>query len=315
MGIKILSSAYSVPALCLNNDELAALKNIDTNDEWIKTRTGISERRLSVNELTSDLGADAAKKAIKNAGIKAEDLECIIVATFTSENFTPSCACVIQDKLGLSDKPMIMAFDINAACSGFIYALTVANGLLSSGHVKNVCVIGSDRVTSVTNWEDRSTCVLFGDGAGAMIIEKDDSKETHLYTAAQGDASGIIQAEAFPEYVPVHMEGQTVFRFATKSMMEGIQKVLDASGYTLDDIDWIVPHQANKRILDYVIKKSKIDPSKVYSNIDHFGNTSAATVPIGFAELDERGDIKPGMKIILVAFGGGFAWASALLEI
>lgn len=312
MGIQILSSAFSVPENCVTNDELS--RKVDTSDEWIRTRTGIGARYIAEHETTSDLGYAAAAKAIERAGLRPEDIDCIITATFTPENFTPSCACLIQEKLGISGLP-IMAFDVNAACSGYLYALNVASALLETGQVKCACVVGAEVISNVLDWEDRSTCVLFGDGAGAMVVRADASKQTCFYAAAKGDSSGALETKSLPVHRPVTMDGNAVFRFATKAMSEAVDKALEKSGLSIADIDWIIPHQANIRIIDYVAKKAKIDRSKVYVNIDRYGNTSSASIPIAFAEMAEKGLLKPGMKVIMAGFGAGFTWAGALIEI
>lgn len=315
MGIRILGSGYYVPENCFTNDQIAELKQIDTTDEWIRTRTGIETRHIAnEKETTTEMGLRAAEKAVRNAGIDVNAIDAVIVATFTPEFYTPSTACLIQKKLGIEGKS-VLAFDMNAACSGFVYALTVADALLENDHIKNVCVIGTESVTRVTNWQDRSTCILFGDGAGAMVLTKDHTKQSCFFTAAEGDVDGAIYSRAFDSYEPLHMEGSTVFRFATKAMTDSIDAVLEKSGLTIEDIDYIIPHQANKRIIDYVIRKTKIAPEKVYSNIEHYANTSSATIPIGYAEMDEAGKLKKGMKVILTGFGGGFTWASALLTV
>ena len=314
MGIRILGSGSYTPKRCMSNEELAAEKKVDTNDEWIRTRTGIETRHVAdAEETTPEMGLRAARLAIEKAGMVPDDIDAIIVATFTPEFYTPSTACVIQKRLGIT-KP-IMAFDVNAACTGFVYALTLADGLLAVGHVKNVLVIGTESVTRVTNWMDRSTCILFGDAAGAMVVGRDDAKDSYFYTKAEGDLDGVIYARAFDTYEPLHMEGSTVFRFATRAMVESIDAVLDQAGLTIDDIDFIIPHQANKRIIDYVNKKKKIQPEKVYSNIEHYGNTSSATIPVAYAEMDEANMLKSGMKIILVGFGGGLTWGASLLTV
>ena len=312
MGIKILGTGWAVPGRCVTNAELE--KTVDTSDEWIRTRTGIGQRYLSDGETTSALGTRAVQDALAHAGVEAGAVDCIIAATFTCETMTPSCACLIQEHLGLSDKP-VMAFDVNAACSGYIYAMNIASALLASGQVRCACIVGVETLSNVTNWEDRSTCVLFGDGAGAAVLKWDASTTSHFFTAAAGDASGILEARAFPVRTPIVMEGNKVFRFATKAMAGAVDEILKRSGLTIGDIDWIVPHQANLRIIDYVTKKSGIDPERVYVNIERFGNTSSASVAIAFAELMEKGLASQGMRIILVGFGAGFTWGAALLEI
>ncbi|MEG0377320.1 MAG: beta-ketoacyl-ACP synthase III [Eubacterium sp.] len=312
MGIQLLGSGKALPQKCVTNDDLSLV--LDTSDEWIRSRSGICTRYISEGETTSDLGSRAADEAIKNAGLVPEDIDCIITATFTPENFTPSCSCLIQEKLGLKEVPL-MAFDVNAACSGFMYALNVASALLAVGQIKCACVIGAETISNVLDWTDRSTCVLFGDGAGAVVVKADPDKEMAFYAAAKGDSSGNLETKALPVHKKVTMEGNAVFRFATKAMTDAVSQVLKKSNHTIDDIDWIVPHQANIRIIDYVTKKSKIDSAKVYTNLDRYGNTSAASIPIALAEMMADGKLKAGMKIVLAGFGAGFTWAGALLEI
>lgn len=312
MGIQILSSAFSVPENCVTNDDLA--KKVDTSDEWIRSRTGIGARFIAEHETTSDLGYAAAAKAIERAGLKPEDIDCIVTATFTPENFTPSCACLIQEKLGIRELP-VMAFDVNAACSGYLYAMNVASALLETGQANHACVVGAEVISNVLDWEDRSTCVLFGDGAGAMVLKADPARQSCFYAAARGDSSGALETKSLPVHRPVTMDGNAVFRFATKAMSEAVDRALEKSGLTIADIDWIIPHQANIRIIDYVAKKARIDRSKVYVNIDRYGNTSSASIPIAYAEMAENGLLKPGMKVIMAGFGAGFTWAGALIEI
>ncbi|MEG0309727.1 MAG: beta-ketoacyl-ACP synthase 3, partial [Eubacterium sp.] len=220
MGIHILGSAKALPKHLVTNDDLS--KQVDTSDEWIKQRTGIETRYIVEDETTSDLGSKAALNAIIAAGLEPEAIDCIITATFTPENFTPSCSCLIQEKLGLSDKPL-MAFDVNAACTGFLYALNVASALLETGRVKCACIIGTEVISNVLDWKDRSTCVLFGDGAGAVVIEADASKESYFFAAAKGDSSGALQTKALPVHQSVTMEGNAVFRFATKAMTDAVK--------------------------------------------------------------------------------------------
>lgn len=312
MGIEILGSAFTVPQRCVTNQVM--MKIVDTDDEWIRTRTGIETRYHADDETVTTLGTEAGRKAIERAGLQPEDIDCIIAATFTGETMTPSAACLIQESLGIADKP-VFAFDINGACTGFIYALNVASSLLATGQVKCALVMGVEILTNVTNFADRSTCVLFGDGCGAVVVKNNPEKQSVFFTAAHGDSSGDLEARAWPERTPLHMEGNKVFRFATAAMAEALDEVLDRAGLTIDAIDYIIPHQANIRIIDYVTKKSGIAPEKVYININKYGNTSSAGMAIAFAEMAEKDLLMPGMKIVLVGFGGGYTFGAAVVEI
>lgn len=320
-NIEIIGSGYAIAKHCITNHHLE--KVIDTSDEWIVARTGIQTRYVSDDENTSDLGYRASKNAIEKSGIDPNDIDLIIVATMTPDHFTPSCACLIQEKLGLNNNH-IMAFDINAACSGFIYAMQVASSML--GAYNCALVIGAETLSKIIDWQDRNTCVLFGDGAGALIMKyQENNKEIYHYAKSIGDNQGILKAEGIPLHAPLHnaenrfgylkMEGNEVFRFAVKAMEHGINEVLKQSGLTLDDIDLIIPHQANLRIIAYVAKRMKIDQDKFYTNLHQFGNTSAASVAIAYAQASQQGIIKSGMKIILVGFGAGFTYGASLLEL
>ena len=296
-------------------------KRVDTSDEWIVQRTGIKSRYISEEENTSDLAYRAALSAIEDAKIEKESIEVIIVATLTPDHFTPSTACLVQAKLGLNNAS-IMAFDINAACSGFLYGFQIASDLLN--RYQRILIIGSETLSKVINWDDRSTCVLFGDGAGAWIIEKGDTVLYH-YASSEGDDKGVLQAKGLelvhdlmnPKPIEhyLSMQGNDVFRFATRVLKEAMEEVLNQANLNIDDIDLIIPHQANYRIIKRVSKKMGIDMNKFYLNLHEFGNTSAASIPIAFAQAREEGKIHDHSKVILVGFGAGLTYGATLLNL
>ncbi len=318
--IKILGSGLAKAAHCIDNDALS--KVVDTSDEWIRTRTGIQTRYVSSEENTSDLGYRAACEAIEKANISVQDIDLIIVATMTPDHVTPSTACLIQEKLGLNDK-VVMAFDVNAACSGFLYALQVASSMMPQ--FNKALVIGAETLSKIIDYTDRNTCVLFGDGAGAIIIQNDASvKPLAFYANGYGDVQGILQAKGNALHAPLQniatshqyltMEGSEVFRFAIKAIPEAVYAVLEKANQTIEDIDLIIPHQANLRIIQYVSKKMKVSEDLFFTNLHEFGNTSAASVVIGLAQAQQEGKLKRGMKIVLVGFGAGFTYAASYIE-
>lgn len=320
---RIEGFGYAKPKRAVSNKELETF--IDTNDEWIQQRTGIKQRYISEEENTSDLGCRAAEMALRNANLNASQIDLIICATFTPDFTTPSCACLIQNKLKINEQ-RVMAFDVNAACSGFLYALQVGHALIASGQAHNALIIGAEVISKQLDWKDRSTCIIFGDGAGAVVLSETQSEQRMLhYANAAGDAEGIIHANAakprklFAEilFEPsiVHMEGSATFRFAIKAMKESIEMVCTDAKVSMQEIDWIIPHQANKRIIDHVCKHCNIDMKKVYMNIHEMGNTSAASIPLALGEMQEQGLLKPGMKIVMSGFGAGFTWAAAYIEL
>lgn len=323
MNAKIKGFGYCLPKRKLTNDELAQV--VDTNDEWISSRTGIHSRYVAEDENTSDLGAKAAQRAMDDAKIKKEDIDIIICATFTPDHATPSAACLIQEKLGMNDQK-VMAFDINAACSGFMFALQTAHAYIACGMAKNIIVIGSENISKQLNWEDRGTCIIFGDGAGAVVLSANEqAKPMFHFACSQGDNNGVIMSEAvlprvaltpqIPTQTYVKMEGNATFRFAIQAMQESILDVLEQANVSLEDIDWIVPHQANQRIISNVVKRLKIDEKKVFMNIAEVGNTSAASIPLALGQMKEQGLLKDGMKIVLSGFGAGFTWAGCYMEL
>lgn len=321
INIKLKGCGYVSADTLLTNDELS--KYVDTSDEWIQTRTGIKQRYISRNENTSDLAYKAALNAIEDAKMDKNEIDLIIVASATPDYITPSTACIVQEKLGLNGNE-VMAFDVNAACSGFLYAMNVAAHMLES--CKCALIIGAEVLSKIIDWKDRNTCVLFGDGAGAVILKKESNeKKIEFYAKSIGDVNGILRADGLcfnspfsenkKDYGYLTMDGKEVFRFAVKAMEDGIRKVLDKVNVSLDEIDLIIPHQANLRIIKNVAKRMKLSEDKFFINLDSFGNTSAASVVIALAQAKSEGIVKPGMKIVLIGFGSGFTYASAYIEL
>lgn len=297
-------------------------KRIDTSNEWIKSRTGIESRYFSHDENTSFLAYKASLSAIKDANINKEEIDLIIVATCTPDNLTPSCSCLLQEKLGLNDKD-VMAFDINAACSGFLYGLHIASKMLYE--YKCALVVGSEVLSKVINYNDKNTSVLFGDGAGAVIMKREDTnKHMYFYANSIGDSNGYLTikgSDLTQNFVngnfkisPISMNGNEVFRFAVNAMAKSTSEILKKANKNIEDVDLIIPHQANIRIINHVIKKEKINKDKVFINLNKYGNTSAASVAIALSEAKEKGLIKEGNSILLVGFGAGFTYASAYIE-
>lgn len=318
-NIKLKGAGSYLPNNQVSNHDFE--KIVDTSDEWIKSRTGISTRFLSETEDTSELGYKAALDALKSAKMKPEEIDLIIVATFSPDNFTPSCACLIAGRLGL-EKQNVMAFDINAACSGFIYALSIASALLNTKMYKNALVIGSEVLSKLIDYNDRNTCVLFGDGAGCLVLSSEENnKELYTFCSAKGDMDKALWAEGVKPHpilqnapidnYHIKMDGKKVYVFAIDAMDKAIKEVLKISGKTIDDVDVIIPHQANYRIISSVCKRHNVDEKKVYLNLDRYGNTSAASIALGMAELWEE---LQGKRVLLVGFGAGFTWASAYIE-
>ncbi len=300
-------------------------KIVDTNDEWIKSRTGIEKRRIAADDVpSSELGLKAAKEALKNAELDAEDLDLVLVATVTPDMPFPATACIIQEKLGANKAA---AFDLEAGCSGFVYGISVASQFIETGMYDNILVIGTETLSKIVNWEDRTTCVLFGDGAGAAVLKptekggilashlgSDGSGEDALYVPAGGSQKPATEETVKNNEHYLVMEGNRVFKFAVKTMSKASLKVLKQAGLKKEDIDLLIPHQANTRIIDSSAKRLKLESDKVYVNLPEYGNTSGASVPIALAEAAEKGLIKNGDIVLLVAFGAGLTWASAVME-
>ncbi len=318
--IKIVGTGFYVPDKILTNSDLE--KMVDTSDEWIITRTGIKERRVaSPEQATSDLGIEAGLNALRSARLKIEDIDLIIAATSTPDTIFPSTACWIQKGLGADHIP---AFDISAGCTGFLYGMILAEGLILSGALKRILLVGGELLTKVTNWKDRSTCVLFGDGAGAVILEEsdDDSGMLSSYWKADGNLGDLLSIPGGGTRIPasnqtisqglhfLHMKGNEVFKHAVKRMGEAALEALARADLKKEDVDYLVTHQANIRIIEATGKRLKLPPEKVYINIHKYGNVSVATIPIGLHELSQAGKLKKGDIILMDAFGAGFTWAA-----
>ena len=302
---KVVSTGRYTPEGVLSNQDLE--KIVDTSDEWITSRTGIKERRIANGKNTSDIAALAAKNALDKANYDKGKIDLIIVATFTAELRSPSVACRVQSILGLENEG-IVAFDINAACTGFIYALNVAERLMHSGAYKSALVIGAEVISRVTDYKDRNTCVLFGDGAGAVIIEKDESKEVIFSVETKADDDLILYVDDF-----VSMNGQKVYQFASRVIKTRVNGVLEHGGIDKDDIKMIIPHQANIRIIQSASKALKIPMERFFVNIHKYGNTSAASIPIALDEMLEEHSMASGDKVVLVGFGAGLTSGACAL--
>ena len=308
-GIEIISTGRKLPGKCVTNDDLKAF--VDTDDVWITSRTGIKTRFYADGEKTYELARDAALEAISRSGLEPEDISLCIVATITGDYATPSVACMLQSELGL--RTDIPAFDVNAACSGFIYALNIAEKMLSEGEY--ALLIGVERLSKILDFTDRSTCVLFGDGAGAMIACGNMQHRFYGSMGAEGNKPALYVGGINEDASYVHMNGQEVFKFATRAIESGIRKMLSESGLSMDDIAYIVCHQANARIIAHVQRRLKIPPEKMFMNLQKYGNTSGASIPIAFDEMNKAGMLKKGEKIIAVGFGAGLTWANCLIEV
>lgn len=315
--MKILGFGKAVPRKIVTNDDLS--KFVETSDEWIFQRTGIRERRIS-DENTSELAYRSAVDAIKNSNIDKNEIDLIVCATMTPDNFTPSVACMVQEKLGLGDN--VTAFDVNAACTGFVYALKIVASMLNTYH-KKALIIGCETLSKIINFEDRNTCVLFGDGAGAIVVEKDEKNE-EFYTCSFGNDKDLIAENVGMNFEMknkvlksgfLKMDGKEVFKFAINVVEKSINKILDMNNLRIEDINLIIPHQANQRIINNVAKKFNISNDKFFVNLEKYGNTSAASIPMALCEVFESKKITKGDKVILVGFGGGLTWGSTIIEI
>lgn len=323
INAKITGVGGYVPEKVYDNAYMESI--VDTNDEWITRRTGIKERHIAADdEFTSDMAAKASVQAIKNAGISAEDIDLIMLGTVTPDYFTPSSACVVQNLIGAVNAA---AFDYNAACSGFVTGLTVAKQFIETGVYKNILVVCADTLSKATDYKDRATCVLFGDAAGAAVVSA--SEETGIITTdigADGASGMAITSLAYREDAEevekrvsgrkdtLWMAGSAVMKFAVKAMADSSQRVIDKAGITWDDVNLVVPHQANYRIVDSAVKRMGISEDKVFLTLEKYGNTSASCIPVALSEAVQSGRIKKGDKIVLVGFGGGLTWGAALLE-
>jgi len=308
--VAITGTGSYLPERILTNEDLE--KMVDTSDEWIVSRTGISQRRICEKNMTTvDLAANAAEKALQAAGVLAEDLDLIIVATVTPHGLFPSVASGIQDRIGAQKAG---AFDLGAACSGFIYALEVGRQFIASGTYDNVLIVGAETLSKFTDWEDRNTCILFGDGAGAAVLQPVQASEKGILASTlrtDGSGGDLLKLE---HGGLIQMNGNEVYRFAVKIMGEAVIEALQKAGLAKGDLDYLIPHQANIRIIQAAAKRLDLPMEKVYVNVNKYGNTSAASVPIALDEAVKLGQVRDGRIIALVGFGAGLTWAASILR-
>lgn len=324
--LRIAGMGYSVPDTIITNDDLTKL--YETSDEWIYTRTGIKERRVvSGNESAIDLGVSAAKKAIEKSGFKSEDIDCVIAAASAPPQLYPALACDIQYRLGIPNH--VPSFDLTAACTGTIYALQVARGLIGAGLYKTVLIVAADNNSRLVDWKDRGTSILFGDGAGAMVVtEAEDGVDDilSLTIKADGEIGQYIYMNMPGENCPlvepcdvvdskIHMAGRDVYKFVVSTLPKYVDLAIEEAGMTANDIDYLIPHQANQRIVEALQQRLGYSDDKVISNIKYYGNTSAASIPIALVEGVEKGKIKLGSTAILCGFGAGMTWGAAVVRL
>ena len=315
---RIAGTGRYLPAETLTNDDLVR-RGVETSDEWVRTRTGIAQRHVAAEgESTSDLALAASREALAAAGLAAADVDLIIVATTTPDMVFPSTACILQDKLGVRGGP---AFDVQAVCSGFVYALAIADGMLKTGAARNALVVGAEIYSRILDWRDRKTCVLFGDGAGAVVLVPSDRPGV-LATRLHADGShrgmlcvpgqvrnGAVWGDPF-----VHMDGQAVFKFAVRVLTEAADEALAAASMARPAIDWLIPHQANLRIMDATARRLDVPQERVVVTVDRHANTSAASIPLALDEAVRDGRIRAGHHVMMLGVGGGFTWGSALVR-
>jgi 3-oxoacyl-[acyl-carrier-protein] synthase-3 len=324
-NVGIIGVGAYAPETVMTNSDLE--KMVDTSDQWITERTGIRERRISPADVpTSELAALAAEKALADAGLTIDDMDAIIIGTSSPDMFYPSVGCLVQTRLKANRK--IPAFDLQAGCSGYSYAMVVATQFIRTGMFKKVLVIGADEISKMINWQDRNTCILFGDGAGAVVLGEVDAPYGILgaFMGADGIGGELLKFPAGGTRMPateetvrqklhsVHMEGNEVFKFAVRVMGEAAGKALEDAGLVESDIDWLIPHQANMRIIQSAAKRLKMPMEKVIINLDRYGNTSSASIPLALDEAVRDGRIQPGNIVMMVGFGAGLTWASLVLR-
>ncbi len=319
MRAKIIGTGSCLPEKIVTNEFLSTI--VDTSDEWITSRTGIRERHISVDETTVSLSAEAARRALDMAEVTAEEIDLIIVATCTADTLVPSTACLVQDEIGAVNAA---AFDINAACSGFVFALTIVDAYMQIGAYRTALVIGAETLSRIVSWQDRSTCVIFADGAGAAVVRASETGVIAADIGSDGSKGGAIYVksrENFNPFVPeqkptdwLYMDGGDVFKFATRKIPEAIRGTLEKTDLTLEDIDWFLLHQANARINETIAKRLNIPMEKIPSNLEHVGNTSGGSVPILLDEVNRKGLLKSGNKVVFAGFGSGLTWGVMVLE-
>lgn len=319
MNIRICGTGSAIPAKRVTNDDLS--KIMDTSDEWISIRTGIRTRHLAETETTTSLAVTAAQRALENAGVQAEEIDLIVAATATSDYVVPTLSCEVQRELGASHA---VAFDLGAACSGFLFALSTAQAYIASGMYKNALVIGAEVLSKLMDWSDRSTCVLFGDGAGAVVVKADENAAFESVQGSDGSKGMVLACKNRPVVNPYHddqeayshlaMDGQEVFRFAVRTVPQAIRQVLDKAGLAEEDVKYFVLHQANLRIIEAVAKRLGEPMEKFPTNMQECGNVSAASVPILLDEINRKGMIQKGDRLVLAGFGAGLTWGAAVLD-
>ena len=328
VGVKVKGIGRAVPEVIASNDDFA--KIVDTNDEWITQRTGIKTRHISNGEPTYYFGAKAAKEAVADAGLEPSDIGLIIVTTVTPDYYTPSTACLIQRELGISGCP---AFDVNAACSGFVYAVDMARRYLACGDIKYALVVAAEELSKFVDYEDRSTCILFGDAAAAVVLEKAEDTLFSSYLAADGSGAAYLASRAMLTINPFRdqdftydmdmpephkhyllQDGKEVYKFATNALPTACKEACDKAGITPDELDAIIPHQANVRIIETAAKKLRVSMDKMVLNIADYGNTSSASIPNAFYDGVKSGRIKRGDKVCFVGFGGGLTYGATIIE-
>ncbi|NOQ52196.1 MAG: beta-ketoacyl-ACP synthase III [Desulfuromonadaceae bacterium] len=324
MRARVIGTGSYLPEKVLTNLDLE--KMVDTNNEWIVARTGIEERRIAAdNESTSDMATKAAQRALEMAGVSAEEVDMIVMGTITGDHPWPATACIVQANLGAKNA---YAYDVSAACSGFLYALSAASDYLTSRRGKKALVIGAEAMSRIVDWTDRNTCVLFGDGAGAILLEAQEGESgvlsCHLYS--DGNYFDLLCQPGFGTKIPasiagieeklpyLKMQGNEVFKIAVRSLTAVSKEALKANGMTSEDVTWFVPHQANLRILEAVTKRLKLVDEQCFINVNKYGNTSGATIPVALDEINRQGKFKEGDTILMAAFGGGFTWGSSIIR-
>lgn len=317
-GIRILGCGHSTSGHKVTNENLS--KFVDTTDEWIRTRTGIRARSVSMDKNTSELALEASKMALHQADIEKDKISLVIIATATADQITPSCSCMVAQQLDLSGDVLVL--DVNGACSGFLYALQIADKMLQEKEVG--LVIGAEVLSKIVNWSDRTTCVLFGDGAGACLVQKEEGRSMAGLASYYPDTKKALYAQSVPLMTedgitdyhvgPLHMTGSEVFRFAVKAMTKAVKDLMEQQNLSLEQIDWLIPHQANERIIDRVAKNLGLEQEKIYKNLQNYGNTSAASIPIALSEACQQGLIRTDMNIVMVAFGAGFTCGAVFMK-
>lgn len=309
-GLRLLGTGRALPARALDNDAMTAY--VDTSDEWITSRTGIRQRYFCEGgESTTTLAVEAARRALVSSGLEAGAIDCLLVATSSGEYAMPSTACLVHKALGLREDIPVM--DVGAACAGFLYAVDTARALLLSHGGRHALVVGAEQMSHLLDMTDRNTCVLFGDGAGAAVLALEQDAEYACVLGTRGDMA--IRVGGPRREQPMAMDGQSVFRFAVSTIPTCVEQLLEKTGLTLADVDWVVCHQANQRIIDASVRRLGVSAEKFYKNLDRYANTSAASIPLALDELRESGKLLPGQRVIMVGFGGGLTWAGVMLRV